>query len=87
MRKLGRKRLTLNLVNPLATLPAGLARWPLVLSNDGQTLVYDYDAKGDRSGIAPLLDALTTAGIPFRDLQTSQSSLEEIFVDLLKVDA
>jgi ABC-2 type transport system ATP-binding protein len=84
MRKLGKKQMTLNLQEPLAALPPALARHDLTLKPDGQDLVYTYDTKGERTGITALLADLAAAGIRFRDLQTSQSSLEEIFVDLVK---
>ncbi|MCJ2045345.1 ABC transporter ATP-binding protein [Methylobacterium sp. J-078] len=84
MRKLGKKQMTLNLQEPLAALPEALARHDLTLKPGGQDLVYTYDTKGERTGITGLLADLAAAGIRFRDLQTSQSSLEEIFVDLVK---
>lgn len=83
MRKLGRKQLTLHLVRPLEKLPAALAAYPLALSVDGTQLTYTYDERGEHSGIAQLLQDVEGAGIAFRDLQTSQSSLEDIFVDLV----
>ncbi|MCC7327641.1 MAG: ABC transporter ATP-binding protein [Burkholderiales bacterium] len=85
MRKLGRKRLTLHLAQPLQTLPASLAVYRLQLANDGHDLVYDYDdALGENAGITSLLRQLADEGIVFRDLQTAQSSLEEIFVGLVE---
>jgi len=83
MRKLGRKQLTLHLAQPLQALPASLAGHPLALSADGMELTYTYDAQNEHSGIAPLLQELDSAGIAFKDLQTQQSSLEDIFVNLL----
>jgi ABC-2 type transport system ATP-binding protein len=83
MRKLGRKQLTLQLHDRLAALPPSLARYRLHLAPDGTSLTYTYDAESDQSGIAALLDDLEAAGIRFRDLQTTQSSLEDIFVDLV----
>ena len=83
MQKLGRKQLTLNLAEPLQQIPAALAPYALERSADGNELTYTYDAGGDRSRIAALLDALDDAGIRFKDLQTTQSSLEDIFVDLV----
>ena len=83
MRKLGRKQLTLLLHDPLAVLPPALARYRLELAKGGYELTYTYDAASDASGISALLDDLDRAGIHFRDLQTSQSSLEEIFVSLV----
>jgi ABC-2 type transport system ATP-binding protein len=84
MRKLGRKQLTLTLQQPLASLPASLSGYGLELAASGEELVYTYDTKADRTGITALLHALGEAGIRFNDLQTSQSSLEDIFVSLVK---
>lgn len=83
MRKLGKKQLTLQLDAPLGALPAGLAGHRLELAGGGREIVYTYDTKGD-AGLTGLLADLTAAGIQFRDLHTSQSSLEDIFVDLVK---
>jgi len=84
MRKLGRKQLTLYLQEPLAAIPAVLAAFDLSLAANGSELVYSYDTKAERTGITALLQALAEAGIRFRDLQTSQSSLEDIFVSLVR---
>ena len=84
MRKLGRKELALHLTRKLDAIPASLAAYGLTLSADGCTLVYGYDTQGERTGITGLLDALGAAGISFNDLNTTQSSLEDIFVDLVK---
>jgi ABC-2 type transport system ATP-binding protein len=84
MRKLGRKQLTLQLHGPLQRIPAALAGHPLELSGDGGELTYTYDAGADQSGIAALLEDLDAAGIRFKDLQTTQSSLEDIFVSLVR---
>jgi len=84
IRKLGRKQLILQLPSPLRSLPAALARHRLELAADGNELVYSYDAHSEHSGIADLLADLDAAGIAFTDLQTRQSSLEEIFVSLLR---
>jgi ABC-2 type transport system ATP-binding protein len=84
MRKLGRKQLTLELRDPIDAIPTALAAYQLTLSAGGQELIYTYDTKGERTGITALLDDLQQAGIRFRDLQTTQSSLEDIFVDLLR---
>ncbi|MER2269502.1 ABC transporter ATP-binding protein [Methylobacterium oxalidis] len=84
MRKLGRKQLTLQLQAPVEALPDSLAGFGLELASGGQELVYTYDTKGERTGITGLLTALSAAGIRFSDLNTSQSSLEDIFVDLVK---
>jgi ABC-2 type transport system ATP-binding protein len=84
MRKLGRKQLTLDLRERLEAIPATLAAHNLTLAADGKTLVYDYDTKGEHTGITALLDDLGRAGIGFKDLQTTQTSLEDIFVGLVR---
>ncbi|WP_296600117.1 ABC transporter ATP-binding protein [Phenylobacterium sp.] len=84
MRKLGKKQLTLHLQEPLKAIPAELASEPLELSNDGLDLVYTFDAQADRTGIAGLLRRLGDHGIDFKDLKTEESSLEEIFVSLVR---
>jgi len=84
MRKLGRKQLTLQLHDPLPEVPAALARHRLALSGDGCELTYTYEADSEHTGIATLLEDLDAAGIRFKDLQTTQSSLEDIFVSLVK---
>jgi ABC-2 type transport system ATP-binding protein len=84
MQQLGKKQLTLHLQGPLAQIPAALAHWRLELSADRQDLVYSFDAQQERSRIAELLRALAAQGIEFRDLQTAQSSLEDIFVSLVR---
>jgi ABC-2 type transport system ATP-binding protein len=83
MRQLGRKRLTLALQQPLAALPAGLEAFALTLGPGGHELHYDYDAAAGPSRIDALLLALAAAGVQFKDLQTTQSSLEDIFVSLV----
>lgn len=83
MRKLGKKQLTLHLQSPLTVLPPVLVRDDLQLKDDGYTLVYSFDAQQDDEGIAPLLQTLSANGIAFRDLQSSESSLEDIFVSLV----
>ena len=83
MRKLGRKQLTLHLQNTLQLVPPELAEYHLELADGGGDLIYTYDTQGDRTSIATLLDDLDKAGISFKDLQTTQSSLEDIFVDLV----
>ncbi len=83
MRQLGRKELALSLQQPLATVPDALARWPLTLSTDRMTLSYTFDTTRDDTGIAELLAALATQGIAYKDLRTSESSLEDIFVSLV----
>jgi ABC-2 type transport system ATP-binding protein len=84
MRKLGKKQLTLSLQQPLQDIPPGLAGLPLELSEDGLTLVYTFDTQSEETGIAGLLRRLGEHGIDFRDLQSSESSLEEIFVNLVR---
>ncbi len=83
MRTLGKRQLTLNLVQPLVELPTALAGLPLALSDDRQSLVYRFDAHADDAGIATLLARLGEHGIAWKDLATSESSLEDIFVDLV----
>ena len=84
MRKLGRKQLTLQLQDPLQAVPAVLGGYGLELADGGNELTYTYEAAGDRSPILPLLEALDDAGIRLRDLRTTQSSLEDIFVSLVR---
>jgi ABC-2 type transport system ATP-binding protein len=84
MRTLGQKRLTLQLRDRLDEVPEGLAGYGLELAEDGSELVYTYDTQTERTGITTLLRDLSKAGIKFNDLQTRQSSLEEIFVDLVR---
>ncbi|HUG26441.1 ABC transporter ATP-binding protein [Piscinibacter sp.] len=84
MRKLGRKQLTLQLQDALAHVPPELSSYALQLSSDGSELTYTYDAQGGRVGIVDLLKALGDAGVRFKDLHTTQSSLEDIFVDLVR---
>ena len=83
MRSLGRKHLTLQLASALAAIPPQLARYHLELVNEGNELVYSYDRNIERAGIADLLHDLNAAGIRFKDLHTTQSSLEDIFVGLV----
>jgi len=83
MRKLGRKQLTLHLEKTLERIPPGLSAYNLELSGKGSELTYTFDERGDRTGITALLQDLTAAGIRFKDLQTTQSSLEDIFVTLV----
>jgi len=84
MHKLGKKQLSLQLVQPLAQVPAGLAGFSLMLSDDGSELTYTYDTRSELPDIAGLMQRLTQAGVAFKDLRTSQSSLEDIFVNLVK---
>jgi ABC-2 type transport system ATP-binding protein len=83
MKKLGRKVLHLQLAEPLKTIPSELSEWKLELSEDGGQLTYEFDAKADRTGIPSLLAAMRDAGVAFKDLDTHQSSLEDIFVGLI----
>ena len=84
MRKLGKKQLRLQLKTPLAAIPDTLAGYALELAGEGQTLIYTYDDQQDDTGIAELLRRLAAQGIDFRELQSSQSSLEDIFVSLVQ---
>jgi ABC-2 type transport system ATP-binding protein len=84
MRKLGKKHLVLHLTAPLAAIPTGVQSFALELSAHGRELTYTYDTKADRTGIAALLNGLREAGVSFSDLATQQSSLEDIFVDLVR---
>jgi len=83
MQQLGKKQLTLYLQQPLASVPAALAHYPLTLSEDGNNLIYTFDTQSDETGIASVLRDLNQHGIDFKDLHSSQSSLEEIFVSLV----
>ena len=84
MQRLGRKELQLQLKQPIAAVPASLAAYQLELLDDGHALRYAYDAQQEQTGIAELLAALASAGIEFKDLKSSESSLEEIFVNLVR---
>jgi ABC-2 type transport system ATP-binding protein len=83
MRKLGKKRLVLQVADKLATVPAGLSAFNLMIGSDGHELIYDYDTRAERTGVATLLGELSKAGVSIRDLHTNQSSLEDIFVGLV----
>ncbi len=83
MRKLGKRQLTLTLQEPLAAVPAGLEDWKLALGANGHELQYTFDAAGEQTGVAPLLRRLEQLGVNYRDLNTRESSLEEIFVSLV----
>ena len=83
MRKLGKKQLTLHLQEPLTAIPAGLADYQLELAAGGSELVYTFDAQAQDTGIAALLRQLASQGVDFKDLQTQESSLEDIFVSLV----
>jgi len=84
MQKLGKKRLTLQLQARLDAIPPALARYQLHLAEDGREITYDYDTKGEHTGITSLLTDLRNAGIRISDLDTEQSSLEDIFVSLVR---
>jgi ABC-2 type transport system ATP-binding protein len=83
MRKLGRKELRLQLQKKLDAVPSTLAAYNLTLAPDGNELVYSYDTQGERTGITALLAAINEAGVRFKDLNTIQTSLEDIFVGLV----
>ena len=87
MNKLGKKQLSLSLQNSLNVIPAGLAEYPLELSQDGYTLIYTFDSQQEQTGIAELLRALDKHNIDIKDLHSSESSLEEIFVNMVKAQA
>ncbi|WP_291985122.1 ABC transporter ATP-binding protein [Candidatus Accumulibacter sp. ACC007] len=84
MRKLGKKQMTLQLQTALEYIPPALAAYQLELASDGNELIYTFDAQGERTGIVALLKELNDAAIVFKDLHTTQSSLEDIFVSLVK---
>jgi ABC-2 type transport system ATP-binding protein len=83
MRKLGKKQLTLSLHSPLRDVPPALGAYRLELADSGNQLIYTYDVKDEQEGLADLLHRLAESGVSFKDLQTSQSSLEDIFVSLV----
>jgi ABC-2 type transport system ATP-binding protein len=84
MAKLGKRRMDLTLAEPMATIPAELGEWDLELADEGHRLSYTFDAKAERTGIPSLLRKLADLGIGFSDLETTKSSLEDIFVDLVE---
>ena len=84
MRELGSKQLVLDLQDQLATIPEELKSYDLAVTREGMELIYTYDSQAERTGIASLLGDLSRAGIKFHDVKTTQSSLEDIFVDLVK---
>jgi ABC-2 type transport system ATP-binding protein len=84
MRQLGKKQLILDLQKRLEAIPEGLGDYGLEMADNGRQLIYTYDTQGERTGITRLLGSLNDAGIRFKDLNTTQSSLEDIFVDLVK---
>jgi ABC-2 type transport system ATP-binding protein len=83
MRKLGQKQMTVELREPIAAVPDALTRYGLTLTEGGCKLIYTYDTRGEHTGITDLLDELRSAGVAFKDLSTTQSSLEDIFVGLV----
>jgi ABC-2 type transport system ATP-binding protein len=83
MRKLGQKQMTVELREPIAAVPDVLTRYGLTLTDDGGRLIYTYDTRGEHTGITELLDEMRNAGVAFKDLSTTQSSLEDIFVGLV----
>jgi len=87
MARMGKKQLQVHLTKPIDALPASLVSDALTLSADGSTLIYTYDTRAERTGITKLLSDVAAAGLVLTDLETSQSSLEDIFVDLVKEDA
>ncbi|MEZ5996557.1 MAG: ABC transporter ATP-binding protein [Hyphomonadaceae bacterium] len=87
MRKLGKKQLTLELQAPLQALPEGLDGYKLELAGEGRQLIYSFDAQAEDNGIPGLLRRLAELGVDFKDLHTEQSSLEDIFVNLVKARA
>jgi ABC-2 type transport system ATP-binding protein len=84
MRKLGKRRLSITTTHRIDVIPPRLAIWPLRLEAEGERIVYDFDAGAPESAIPRLLRDLDAAGIEYRDLETSRSSLEDIFVDLVE---
>ena len=84
MQKLGKREMDIALIEPMQTLPGELAEWDLTLCDEGKRLVYVFDAQAERTGIPSLLRKLGEIGIGFKDLETSKSSLEDIFVDLVR---
>ena len=87
MSRMGKKQLVVQLTQPIDAIPASLASDALTLSGDGHALIYSYDTRAERTGITKLLSDVAAAGLVLSDLETSQSSLEDIFVDLVKEDA
>lgn len=87
MRKLGKKQVVLKLTQPLQAVPSGLDSFALELDDDGSALIYTYDTHAERTGVTSLLSALAEKGVRFRDLDTRESTLEQIFVDLVREEA
>ena len=86
MSTLGKKQLMVDLRAPIIEIPASMSSFDLELSADGQRLTYTFDTQGERTGITSLLQAVGEAGLGLKDLNTSQSSLEDIFVNLVNTD-
>jgi ABC-2 type transport system ATP-binding protein len=84
MQRLGKKQLSLQLKQPLSVIPDALAAYALELTDDGHQLVFHFDAQREHTGIAELLADLATNGVEFKDLKSSESSLEDIFINLLR---
>jgi len=84
MRKLGQKQLMLELSEPIATVPSALARHKLTLADDGSKLIYSYDTQREQTGVTDLLDDMRSVGLRFKDLATTERSLEDIFVGLVR---
>ena len=87
MQKLGKKQLVIELKEPIQSLPSELDTEALALSSDGFKLTYSFDARQDRTGMSNLINRISQAGLVVKDLNTRQSSLEDIFVDIVKADA
>ena len=87
MQKLGRKQLIIEIKDPITEIPASLVAYHLELSADGTMLTYNYDTRGKRTGITTLMQAINSSGLELKDLQTKQSSLEDIFVNLVRESA
>jgi len=87
MARMGKKELRIDLQDPVASIPEGLARYHLALGNGGQSLIYSYDTRGERTGITGLLADVAAQGLVLADMETRQSTLEEIFTDLVREDA
>jgi ABC-2 type transport system ATP-binding protein len=83
MQQMGQKQLEVELVAPVSTIPAALAPFGLELGAEGRSLIYSYDTRAERTGITKLLNAIAEAGLTLRDVKTRQSSLEDIFVNLV----
>ena len=84
MERLGKKELKIHLRDPITAIPGGLDTYDLAVTDNGEALVYTYDTKSERTGITALLAALQNAGVQLADISTHQSSLEDIFVGIVK---